>query len=131
MPTDPISLQNATAIGNATQPRTPKSELGKDDFLKLMVGQLQNQDPMAPTDNAEYMGQLAQYSTLEQTTNVARTLEVDRAFSMIGRTVTYTDKATGTLVSGAVTKVALEAGKPTLTVGETKGIDPSAVTEVT
>ncbi len=130
MPVTPISLQNATAIGEAQAKRKPDNELGKDDFLKLMIGQLQNQDPMAPTDNSQQMAQLAQYSSLEQMTNVAKTLEVDQAYSMIGREVTYTDTKTGAVAVGTVEKVVLDAGKATLTINGTNGIDPGAVTEV-
>ncbi len=130
MPVTPISLQNATAIGEAQAKRKPDNELGKDDFLKLMIGQLQNQDPMAPTDNSQQMAQLAQYSSLEQMQNVSKTLETDQAYSMIGRDVTYTDKATGAVTTGKVEKVVLENGKATLTVNGTAGIEPGAVTEV-
>ena len=130
MPVTPTSLQNATAIGQAQAKRTPDSELGKDDFLKLMIGQLQNQDPMAPTDNSQQMAQLAQYSSLEQMTNVAKTLEIDQAYSMIGREVTYTDKATGAVTTGKVEKVVLGSGKATLTIDGHAGIEPHAVTEV-
>ena len=131
MPVTPTSLQNATAIGEAQAKRKPDGELGKDDFLKLMIGQLQNQDPMAPTDNSQQMAQLAQYSSLEQMTNVAKTLEVDQAYAMLGRTVTYTDTSTGAVTTGQVEKVVLESGKASLTVGGTAGIAPSTVKEIT
>ena len=49
--------------------------MGKDDFLKLLVAQLQNQDPMNPSDPTEFTAQLAQFSQLEQLTNVNKSLE--------------------------------------------------------
>lgn len=49
--------------------------MGKDDFLKLLVAQLQNQDPMNPSDPTEFTAQLAQFSQLEQLTNVNTSLE--------------------------------------------------------
>ncbi len=41
-----------------------KSSLGQEDFLKLMVAQLQNQNPMEPQENGEFLGQMAQFSTV-------------------------------------------------------------------
>jgi flagellar basal-body rod modification protein FlgD len=49
--------------------------LGKNDFLKLLVSQLQNQDPLNPSDPTEFTAQLAQFSSLEQLSNVNKNLE--------------------------------------------------------
>jgi flagellar basal-body rod modification protein FlgD len=127
---DPKSLINATAIGTAQAGAPPKNEMGKDDFLKLLVGQLRHQDPMNPMEDKDFMGQMAQFSQLEQMTNVASTLQNERAFNLIGREVTYNDNETGELITGTVEKVSIQAGKTTLTIGETSGIATDAVTEV-
>ena len=58
---------------NSTQ-RGPKTELDKDDFLKLFIAQLQNQDPLKPDDSAQMAAQLAQFNGLEQMLNVNKTL---------------------------------------------------------
>jgi flagellar basal-body rod modification protein FlgD len=42
----------------------PRSDLGQDDFLKLMITQFRNQDPFEPMDNGQFLGQLAQFSTV-------------------------------------------------------------------
>jgi flagellar basal-body rod modification protein FlgD len=123
-------LLNTTALGQAQSNEKPSGELGKDDFLKLLVGQLRHQDPMNPMEDKDFMGQMAQFSQLEQMTNVASTLQNDRAFGLIGRTVSYNDKVTGDVVEGTVEKVVIKAGKPTLTIGGISNIEPTAVTEV-
>ena len=132
----------ATIAG--TQPAPEKTEsnpekvasLGKDDFLKLLVGQLKNQDPLNPTSDTDFIGQMAQFSQLEQTTNMAAANEQliaeqrgARAVALIGRTVTYPD-ATGAPTTGVVERVEWVDGKPSLTVGGASGIDPDSVTAV-
>src|SRR3712207_9029670 len=107
MPISPTTeLMNQTALSPAAR-KAPSGQLGKDDFLKLLVGQLRHQDPLDPLKDAEFMGQMAQFSSLEQLANVSKTLEVDRAFSLINREVTYKDKDGGT-TTGTVEKVVLE-----------------------
>ncbi|HCY99900.1 MAG TPA: flagellar biosynthesis protein FlgD [Rhodobacter sp.] len=70
-----VSATNSAAP--STAPYTPaaaKQFLGQDDFLKLMTAQLKNQDPMAPMNNAEFMGQMAQFSTVQGIGEVNTTL---------------------------------------------------------
>ena len=69
-------------IGSSTQTQMPSSplpvkdkDLGKDAFLKLLVTQLQNQDPTSPQADGEFLAQLAQFSSLEQLTSMQLTLE--------------------------------------------------------
>src|SRR3954468_19881943 len=75
-----------------------KTTMGKDDFLKLLVGQLQHQDPMQPADDTAFIGQMAQFSQLEQESNTAKStgdiaaqLGRSGALGLIGRTVSYKD----------------------------------------
>lgn len=110
--------------------------IGKDDFLKLLTAQMQNQDPMQPTDNTQWVTEMAQFTQVEQTTNMATSnqkiadqLGVNQTLSLIGRTVTYTDSK-GNAQSGTVGNVQMSGGSATLTVDGQTGISSTAVTEV-
>ena len=78
----------------AVNGRTASQELGKDDFLKLLITQLQNQDPTSPMENTEFIAQMAQFSSLEQMTNMsteftklANMLNSGEAVSLLGKNV--------------------------------------------
>jgi flagellar basal-body rod modification protein FlgD len=69
-----VSELNSTGT-KSTLEKTGPRQLGQDDFLKLLITQLKNQDPLKPTDNAEFVSQLAQFSQLEQTAKQAQLLQ--------------------------------------------------------
>jgi flagellar basal-body rod modification protein FlgD len=129
MPTIP----NVGALGAPTgATRTPKSSLGKDDFLTLLTAQLRHQDPTGSnSDPSQFVAQMTQFTMLEQITNLVKANEElaastrrDAAVGLVGRTVTWKGG------SGVVESVSVTDGKPTLTVGGRAGIDPATLTEV-
>ncbi len=95
-------------------------ELGKDDFLNLLVTQLRYQDPLKPTDDAQFIAQMAQFSSLEQMQNMNNSLAQAQGFSLIGKHVTadITDDVTKAIntVEGDVTSVKVESGKVSVVV---------------
>ncbi len=70
-----IKKLNELSNDSVNETRKKSQKLDKDAFLKLMMTQLQNQNPLSPTDNAEYMNQMAQFSSVEQLTNIAGSQE--------------------------------------------------------
>ena len=115
----------------------PSSNLGENDFLTLMMDQLQNQDPLSPSDPTQYLSELAGFSSLEQETSIATNTSSaatqqasSSALNLLGRTVSYQD-ANGVTQTGMVNKVDFTSQGPSLTIGTTSGIGLSSVTEAT
>ncbi len=93
--------------------RTVKNTLDKDDFLKILLTQLTHQDPTRPMEDQEFVAQMAQFSSLEQMTNM--TAELSRVFqllaqsqavALLGKTVEILDNGNGQLMfpSGSIEK---------------------------
>lgn len=93
-----LNLQNVEIYD---KPKT----LGKDDFLKLLITQFSRQDPTNPVKDQEFLAQMAQFSSLEQMQNIARSLEqlhTNQYFEYLGKFVSGKDEITGKEVSGIV-----------------------------
>ncbi|MBG9445454.1 flagellar hook assembly protein FlgD [Cytobacillus firmus] len=69
--------------------KTGSDILGKDDFLKILMTQLQNQDPMNPMQDKDFIAQMATFSSLEQMTNMNKTMEKLLAFQEQNQLMTY------------------------------------------
>jgi len=143
MPVDPannVASTNAPSVYGTGARRDDPSILGKDDFLMLLIGQMRNQDPLNPTDGAQYMAQMTQFSILEQITNLNQTMsaassnEYDQnAISLIGKEITYMRVVGRELetFNGKVESVSFTNQGPKLRVeGERDLILPVSVTHV-
>lgn len=95
--------------------RSTGDTLDKQAFLQLLVAQMQYQDPLEPTDNTEYISQLAQFSALEAMQNVDQTLTNQNAFNLVGKQVIMStgseDGSTTAEIAGKVDFVQIIDGK--------------------
>jgi flagellar basal-body rod modification protein FlgD len=103
MTTVPATGTGTSGTSTATS-STPT--LDYNDFLQLMIAQLQNQDPLNPTDSSEFMSQIAEFSNVEQGINANSKLDqllvnsnISQASTMIGLQITGTDGTTGIIQS--------------------------------
>jgi flagellar basal-body rod modification protein FlgD len=120
---------HAAAASSGQAVANPGGVLGQNDFLKLMIAQLQSQDPLSPGNTNEYVSELAQFTQVEQTTNLANASELSGAVQLIGRTVDYASP-TGGSGTGKVTSVQSSANGTTVTIEGVPGVALSAITEV-
>lgn len=95
-------------------------ELGKDAFLKILVTQLKNQDPLKPMEDKEFISQMAQFSSLEQMNNMNQNFnklmdvqKVNQNSALIGKTIEkeLVGEETTQIISGEVTKISFEDGE--------------------
>jgi flagellar basal-body rod modification protein FlgD len=109
-----------TDTSQTTSTKTSNDELGKQEFLQLLVAQMQYQDPLEPTSNTEYISQLATFSQVEQLENLNTAYSNTQAFSLVGKTVTIasTNSVTGSVstTEGVVDYVTMESGKAYLSI---------------
>ena len=133
----PNTADSIKGSGNQVT-RNTGGTLGKDDFLKLLVGQMKNMDPLSQDnkDPSESVGQMTQFSMLEQLTNLTDSTKaltaqtkMSSTIALIGKHVSYSD-STGTPVTGTVEKVQTAGDAITLTIDGKAGIDPATVLEV-
>lgn len=120
MSTSAVSNQNViqgvieSSTGSTTS-RNTTGELGKTEFLNLLITQLRYQDPLNPVDDKEFIAQLAQFSSLEQMQNMNSTISKTQAYALLGKKIeaSVTDESTNvsTAVQGYVSSVKTSNGK--------------------
>jgi len=123
---DVNTIQQLYGVEQSTQ-GTKRGELGKDDFLQLLITQMRYQDPLEPVKDTEYIAQLAQFNSLEQMQNLNKSidgmhewLQVVQSGSMIGKEIEAIDFASGEMVRGTVAEVIFRDNQPQLVVGNNK-----------
>lgn len=140
-------MTNINGVGTTTTPTVTgkdgtsfstgadRTAMDTNTFLKLLVAQLQYQDPSNPMDSSQFLAQSAQFTAVEQMQQLTKLQEKvldasnsQTATSLVGRTVTYTD-VSGNARTGLVTSCTLGASTPNLTVGGIK-VELDKVTSV-
>lgn len=116
------TLQNSSAVKQTE----PQHTLGKDAFMKILVTQMKNQDPLEPLKDTEFIGQMTQFSSLEQLTNLNTALTqfiglqgnqtLTEHADLIGNTVYWEREIDGEMQSGEgiVKALALKNGELTV-----------------
>ena len=109
------------ALSSSSSSASPTTTLGKDDFLKLLTTELQNQDPTQPVDDTQFVAELAQFSSLEQLQNISSQMNTlitassssseMAATALIGKQVSY-DASGVDLVSGTPPSVQVKLASP-------------------
>ncbi|EIT85087.1 flagellar hook capping protein [Fictibacillus macauensis ZFHKF-1] len=92
-----------------TKTAAPKATLGKDEFLKLLMVQLKNQDPASPIDDKQFISQMATFTSLEQLTNLNQSMKALADSTLIGKQIKY-QKENGTPTEGEVKSVLFKNG---------------------
>src|SRR5205085_2525477 len=115
--TNVSAISSVPAVSSNASAAAPSQSLDKDAFLRLLVTQLENQDPTKPMDNTQFISQMAQFSALEQMNNVSDGLSVltqmqmtTQAMSLVGRSVTLTNPAGGDPITGKVDSIHFVSG---------------------
>lgn len=132
---DTTSKTNKTNAPSGSQGIVTNDSLGKDDFLKLLIAQMQNQDPLSPTDNKDSIAQLATFSSLEQMNNIAASMDnlnstmnlfsqhssLMQGAAMIGKWVSGVGIDGETIIEGTVESVKWLEGDPKLQIRQQDG----------
>lgn len=117
-----MAISSSAAVGSDTLSQS--SNIGIQDFLKILTSQLNNQDPLKPVDNQEFVAQIAQFATLEQSRQL--NVKIDQLLStqssvqsvgLLGRLVDVNQN--GFIFSGKVSALDMSSGTPRLTVTST------------
>lgn len=108
------------------QALTQTNTLNQEEFLKVLLAQLRFQDPMKPMDNQQFLAQMAQFSSLEQTRQLGERIDQlltiqasTQSIGLLGKTVEVVNGGAASI--GVVTTLAFKDGQPALTVKTASG----------
>jgi flagellar basal-body rod modification protein FlgD len=133
-----MAISSTAAVGSSSLSQS--STIGIQDFLKILTAQLNNQDPLKPVDNQEFVAQIAQFATLEQSRqlnekidNLLTVQSSVQTLSLLGRTVDIDQN--GFTVSGKVSALDVSTGNTLLTIttatgGVQSNISPSQIQNI-
>jgi flagellar basal-body rod modification protein FlgD len=144
-----ITVNSGSTANNSSTSSTSSvnSALDKNSFLKLLIAQLTNQDPTSPMDSAQFVSQMADFTTLEQTQNMSDAIDklvatqsnqsLSEQASMIGKQINWNETSTdssGTsstqALSGVVQAVSLKDGSVTYQTDNGYEVDPSSISQI-
>ena len=114
MPVNSVSDYVVAPSGTTTS--DAYSALGKDEFLQLLVTQMQYQDPLNPTSDTEFIAQMAQFSSLEQMQNLNNNFSIYKAYELVGKQVSGT--VNGNVIEGIVEAVRNQADGQYAVIGD-------------
>lgn len=120
-------IQETESQSSLAKSKAKKDGYSKDTFLQLLVAEVQNQDPLEPTSNTEWISQYATFSELEAMNNMSSSFDLSRASALVGKTVVLntTNEAGKTMtIQGKVDYVTYEGGQAYLSInGSTYSMD--------
>ena len=119
------ALQTSTTSSDSlSSSSSSNSVVDSDTFLTLLVAEMQNQDPLEPTSNTEWVSQYATFTQVQQISEMADSMDLVRANNLIGKEVimkvTSTSTGETSYKRGVVDYVVIEDGKPLLVIDEAK-----------
>ena len=117
---DQSASSNQTSSTSRTQKKEVNNEMGKEQFLKLLVTQMQYQDPLEPTQNSEWVAQMATFSMVESLNDMKSAFQEQSAYDLVGKNVILNtgSDVDANYVRGKVDFITIQNGKTKLSVAD-------------
>lgn len=109
------SIYDSSTSSTDSSSALPQQTLGQSDFLNLLVTQMENQDPMNPMSDTDFIAQMASFTSLEQSKDTEASIQSMQANDLIGRQV-MVQGSDGVVNTGTVSGVLMDSGAPNLVV---------------